>query len=136
MKDFFKRLYIIPFQAGFSVYIALNGIISSHSDSAVFANLMNLFGWYASLLLGLQIFSGINMLVGAGLDNKNIESFGLVLASILFLLRAFVLVTDGDITPADINATLISIIISFAAIARLWMIYYAKIKHLSIWIKK
>ena len=114
-----KLLKVRPWDICCAIYIICNGILTINVNSIVYDKLYHLLGFTGMLAPVIQILAGLCVIIGGIKNKSNIESFGLIVASSLFLVRAIILVTDGDVTLSDINVVIISILITLASTLRI-----------------
>jgi len=106
------------------IYVIFNGIITFSPDSVARNALWNIVGSSSIIIPIWQILSGLSKLVGVAINKANIEAFGLISVSSMFIIRAIALLSDNDITLQDINSVAICTLIVASNIIRLSQILF------------
>lgn len=117
-----KRFYLKPFEAFVGLFVIVNGILTLTpwgTGSAVKDNLWNLLGYGGIIIPIFQIVAGFAKVIGIAINRSNIEAFGLILVTSMFAIRAITLVSDGNISPGDVNSEVIAIGIVVSNLIRL-----------------
>ncbi len=126
---FIKRFYLKPFEAFIGLFVIVNGILTlmpGGTGSSVKENLWNLLGVGGMILPYFQIAAGSFKIVGIAIGKSNIEAAGLVMVTCMFIIRAIMLVADGDISAADINNEVIAMGIIVSNVIRFIQIINGK----------
>lgn len=124
-----RRFYLKPFEAFVGLFVIINGVLTLTpwgTGSAVKDNLWNLLGVPGIAIPVFEIVAGLAKLIGIAWNKANIEAAGLIMVATIFFIRAIVLISDGDISPGDINSEVIALGIIISNIVRLTQITSGK----------
>lgn len=134
LKDFFNRVYVIPFQCMFAIWSIYSGITGLLHFGVVSTSLTAIFSPLATTIFNaVYILAGLAMLLGPGLAKRNLEAMGLMLVSTVIGIRALAVVwfaghsvipdaksTEIEVIINTISVTLVFLAACFLRIHSLW----------------
>jgi hypothetical protein len=119
IKKFFRKQSPTPFQACFAFFCIYSGIAGLLTFGVASDVLREVLGFVLSVIFNVvYIVAGVSLYFGLGLNNRNLEAFGLILIFTSLFVRSLTIFYLVGFDPAIFSTYVYSIAFMIACVVR------------------